>query len=65
MDGVLRMACEPERQIVTTPVRNVVLGAGVAVGLASVAIVPTIAGVATWKWLLAVLGLVLFGRARR
>jgi hypothetical protein len=54
-----------ERRIVTTPVRNVVLGASVAVGLASVAIVPTIAGVATWKWVLAVLGLVLFGRARR
>ena len=49
----------------TTPVRNVALGAGVAVGLATVAIVPTIAGVATWKWVLAVLGLGLFGRARR
>jgi hypothetical protein len=58
-------AWESDRPIVTTPVRNVVLGASVAVGLAAVAIVPTIAGVATWKWVLAVLGLVLFGRARR
>jgi hypothetical protein len=45
---------------VTTPVRNVVCGVGVAVVLASVGIVPTVAGVSTWKWLLGVLGLLLF-----
>jgi hypothetical protein len=62
---VVRVARGSERRIVTTPVRNVLLGASVAVGLATVAIVPTIAGVATWKWVLAVVGLGLFGRARR
>jgi hypothetical protein len=50
---------------VTIPVRNLVLGTGIAVGLASMAIVPTIAGVSTWKWVLAVLGVVLLVRARR
>jgi len=50
---------------VTNPVRNLVFGVGVAVGLASIVIVPTIAGVSTWKWLLGVLGLVLFVRAER
>jgi hypothetical protein len=50
---------------VTTPVRNLALGVGVAVGLATVAIVPTIAGVSTWKWVLGVLGIVLFVRAER
>jgi hypothetical protein len=38
----------------------VVCGVGVAVGLAAVGIVPTVAGVSTWKWLLGVLGLLLF-----
>jgi hypothetical protein len=50
---------------VTTPVRNLVFGVGVAVGLATIVIVPTIAGVSTWKWLLGVLGLVLILRAER
>jgi hypothetical protein len=50
---------------VTTPVRNLLFGVGVAVGLATIAIVPTIAGVSTWKWLLGVMGLVLFVRGER
>ena len=53
-------AREYYRRVVTTPAQNVVFGLGVAVGLAIIAIVPTIAGVSTWKWALCVLGIVLF-----
>jgi hypothetical protein len=56
---------EYDRRVVRTPVRNLVFGVGIAMGLATIAIVPTIAGVSTWKWLLGVLGLVLFVRAER
>jgi len=42
-----------------------VLGVAFAVGLATFAIVPTIAGVSTWKWVLGVLGVVLFVLAER
>jgi hypothetical protein len=45
---------------VTSPVRNLVGGSGVAVLLAMVFAEPTIAGVATWKIFLAGLGLLLF-----
>jgi hypothetical protein len=45
---------------VTTPVRNLASGVGVAVLLAAIGIVPTIAGVSTWKWVLGILGLMLF-----
>jgi type IV secretory pathway VirB2 component (pilin) len=51
---------EYDRRIVTNPARNLMLGGGVAAGLAIIAIVPTIAGVDTWKWALGVLGIVLF-----
>jgi hypothetical protein len=62
----LRLAqFEYDRRIVTTPVRNLVLGGGIAAGLATLAIVPTIAGVDTWKWILAILGVVLFVLAER
>jgi hypothetical protein len=50
---------------VTTPGRNLAFGAGVAVGLAAMAVVPTIAGVSTWKWVLGVLGVALFVLAER
>jgi hypothetical protein len=44
-------------------------GAGVAtLALMIIAVVPSIAGISTWKWVLAVLGFVLFvlgGRGRR
>jgi hypothetical protein len=59
------MQFEYDRRIVTTPVRNLVLGGGIAAGLATLAIVPTIAGVDTWKWILGVLGVVLFVLAER
>jgi hypothetical protein len=52
--------CWYDRGVVTTPVRNLVSGAGIAVVLAALAIVPRIAGVSTWKWALGVLGIVLF-----
>jgi hypothetical protein len=51
--------------VVTTPVRNVLVGAGVAGGLATLAIVPEVAGVSTWKWALGVLGVVFFVLAER
>jgi hypothetical protein len=56
---------EYDRRVVTTPVRNLMLGGGVAAGLAIIAIVPRIAGVDTWKWVLGVLGVVLFVLAER
>jgi hypothetical protein len=44
----------------TSPVRNLVAGSGVAVLLAMVFAAPTIAGIATWKIFLAGLGLLFF-----
>ncbi len=49
----------------TTRHRNLALGLGIAVALTIVAAVPTIAGVSTWKWALAVVGGLLFFLAER
>jgi hypothetical protein len=43
----------------------VLWGASVAAGLATIAIVPTVAGISTWKWVLGFLGIVLFALAER
>ena len=47
------------------PNRTVVLAAVIAVTLTILAIVPSIAGVSTWKWALGVLSVVLFVLAER
>ncbi len=44
----------------TSPIRNLAAGSGVAVLLAIVLAAPTIAGIASWKIFLAGLGLILF-----
>lgn len=49
----------------TTRYRNLALGVAIAVALTTIAVVPTIAGVSTWKWALAVLGGVFFLLAER
>jgi hypothetical protein len=43
-----------------TPVRNLALGVGIAVVLATIALGPPIAGVRLWKWALGVLAVALF-----
>ena len=43
-----------------SPLRNILAGSGVAVLLAMVLAAPTIAGISSWKILLAGLGLILF-----
>ena len=49
----------------TTPLRNLVIGLGTAVVLTAVAIVPTVAGISTWKLVLGLLGIALFVLAER
>ena len=49
----------------TTPVRNLVSGAAAAAVLAIVMFAPSIAGVSTWKWMLGLVGLVLWFLAER
>jgi hypothetical protein len=49
-----------ERRAMTSPIRNLAAGSGVAVLLAIVLAAPTIAGIASWKIFLAGLGLILF-----
>jgi hypothetical protein len=53
---------------VSTSSRNLILGASIAALLTVIAVVPTVAGISTWKWALAAVGLILFvlgGRSRR
>jgi hypothetical protein len=50
--------------MVATPVRNLVSGGAVAALLAIVMLVPTVAGVSTWKWVLGLVGLLVWFRAR-
>jgi hypothetical protein len=50
---------------VASPLGNVVTGGCIALIVAGAVIVPAIAGIATWKWGLAAIGLWLFVRARR
>jgi hypothetical protein len=49
----------------TTPVRNLVGGAATATVLAIIMYIPTIAGVSAWKWMLGVVGLLLWLLAER
>jgi len=47
----------------TSPVRNLVAGSGVAAVLAILLAAPTIVGISSWKIVLAALGLILFMRS--
>jgi hypothetical protein len=49
----------------TTPIGNLVGGAAAAAILAIVMFIPTIAGVSTWKWMLGLVGLLLWFLAER
>jgi len=46
-------------------VRRILIGLGVAILLAAIGVTPTIAGVATWKFVLAAFGVALFILAER
>jgi hypothetical protein len=49
----------------TIPIRNLLGGVATAAILAIAIVTPTIVGVSTWKWVLAVIGLLLWFRAAR
>lgn len=49
----------------TRPTRNLLFGIGIALVLVTMTVVPTIAGVSTWKWALGGVGLLLFIAAER
>ena len=49
----------------STPIGNLVGGAAAAAILAIVMLIPTIAGVSTWKWMLGFVGLLLWFLAER
>ena len=44
----------------TSPLRNIILGVVVATVVALIVLIPNIAGVGTWKYVLAVIGLALW-----
>jgi len=46
--------------VMSTPIGNLVGGAAAAAILAIVMLIPTIAGVSTWKWMLGFVGLLLW-----
>ena len=50
--------------VVSTPLRNIVIGALVAIAIALL-LIPSLGGVATWKYVLAALGLVLWFLAEK